>query len=635
MLAERACCEGAKRRCLALEPYLNESLCRNALRETGDAVRLLEAEGLAPVAVMEGLSEAVRQAELEELLTPAQLSSIAMFSSTCRRMASYLRKGESLRIELSLNGRAFLPLEDVELEIDDAIRGDTVADSASNALRDIRRKIDVAGDQMRLKLSNMLRAHPDWYADAFVAVRQGRQTLPVKIGHRLDVKGSVIDRSQTGGTLFIEPAAVREAQDALDLLRLEEENEVRRVLYALSALASDAAPAIRANMRLMETLDFAFAKGKLSIDMRACEPMLTLDRAVVIRDGVHPLLDAQKAVPLNFRLGAGEGAASSARGLIVTGPNTGGKTVSLKTVGLFCLMAQSGLHVPAGEGTTLPMCNLVLCDIGDGQSISENLSTFSAHMTRVLRVLKSATRESLVLLDELGSGTDPAEGMGLAVAILDELVARECLFAVTTHYPEIKEYARRVPGVVNARMAFDPATLSPLYRLEIGEAGESCALYIAKRLGFPDELIERARKAAYGAKKQNVPGEMFEGRSVPAPAIGPQGGAPRVTDFEKPKQAPERARKFGRGDSVRVYPENVAGIVAEETDDRGEILVQLRGKKKRVSHKRLKLIAKAEQMYPPEYDFSIVFDTVANRKAIHDMGRKHDPNAVAVYAPEE
>lgn len=628
MLADETTSAAAKVRCLALEPCINSTLCAEALRETGDARKMIEAEGLAPLAMMEGLEEAVRMAEMEGLLMPEQLSAIAMFASTCRRMTNYLKKCELLRIELSLNGRAFLPLEDLELEIDEAIRGDTVADSASNSLRDVRRKISLTGDQIRIKLANLLRSHAEWFSDGYVAVRQGRQTLPVKTTCRMHVPGTVIDRSSSGGTLFIEPTSVSNMQNELDQLLIQEDNEVRRVLYALSAMAADAAEAIRANMRLMERLDFAFAKARLSIAMHAREAQMTLERKIVIVNGRHPLLNPTKVVPLNYQAGikTTEVCDETVRGVIVTGPNTGGKTVALKTIGLMCMMAQSGLHVPCDEGTILPMVNMTLCDIGDGQSISENLSTFSAHMTRVLEILRTATAESMVLLDELGSGTDPAEGMGLAAAILDELTARGCLFTVTTHYPEIKEYARRTPGVTNARMAFDPQTLSPLYRMEIGEAGESCAIHIARRLGFPEALLERAMEAAYAKER---PKSVIEAKERPK-SVMKNDAAPKLTSYSAPKLPPQGAQKFALGDSVRVYPEGKVGIIAGKPDEKGGISVQMHGKKRMVSYKRLKLIAKAEDLYPEDYDFSIVFDTVANRKAAHTISRKHEPTAVVI-----
>jgi len=545
------------------------------------------------------------------MLTADELERVAMFAAGCRRAQSYLKKCEDGRWELSLNGRAFIELDDIELEIEGAIRAGEVLDSASTALRDARRHIEITENEMRQKLSHMLRAHAEWFTDGYVAVRGGCQTLPVKAAFARQVAGRVIDRSQTGGTVFIEPQAVAKLREDIELARLTEENEVRRVLYALSAMVADAAGVIDENIRLTERLDFAFAKGRLALDMRAVSPELTESGDTEIIRGAHPLLARETAVPLMFRAG------ETSRGVIVTGPNTGGKTVALKTVGLFTLMAQSGLEIPAESGTKIRARADVLCDIGDGQNISENLSTFSAHMTRVLDILNTASRDSLVLIDELGSGTDPVEGMGLAVAVLEALISRGCVFIVTTHYPKIKTFAASAPNVINARMKFDPATLRPLYEMEMGVSGESCAILIAKRLGFPENLLARAAQASSGDVE-------YSGVDMRAENHGAR--VEKLIDPTKPVSA--HAAKFGRGDSVRVFPEGKIGIVVSAADEKGNILVQMQNGKKTVSHKRLKLVVPASELYPDDYDFSIVFDSVANRKARHTIERKYDPNAV-------
>jgi dsDNA-specific endonuclease/ATPase MutS2 len=295
-------------------------------------------------------------------------------------------------------------------------------------------------------------------------------------------------------------------------------------------------------------------------------------------------------------------------------------------------MGQSGLHIPAENGTRLCMHNAVLCDIGDGQSITQNLSTFSAHMSNILAILENTTRESLVLLDELGSGTDPMEGMGMAVAILDALKEKGCMFVATTHYPEVKEYAYATPGLKNARMAFDRETLSPLYRLEMGEAGESCALYIVKRLGFPDAMIERARQAAYSTKAEEMKAPVPKSKAMDL--SGPAAVMPHIQKIEEPKPVSAHAAKFQLGDSVLVYPGREIGLVYAPADDMGLIGVQIKGIKQRVPHKRLKLHVAAESMYPENYDFSIVFDSVENRKARHQMGKRNRPDLVIQYEKE-
>jgi DNA mismatch repair protein MutS2 len=348
--------------------------------------------------------------------------------------------------------------------------------------------------------------------------------------------------------------------------------------------------------------------------MEASEPEISTDRCIRISKGRHPLLDPKECVPLDFEIGG------EVQGIVITGPNTGGKTVAIKTVGLLCLMACSGLHIPC-DYAKICMNNQVLCDIGDGQNISENLSTFSAHLTNIIRILKSAGPESLVLLDELGSGTDPAEGMGIAVSILEQLKECGCLFLVTTHYPEVKEYAKDRPGIQNARMAFDRESLRPLYRLEIGRAGESCALYIAKRLGLPDDMLRRAAQAAYGEAYE----ESIRDLALEADGKGKikREHVQGIERIPEKKKVSDRAASFVRGDSVMVYPEKKIGIVVEPADDQGRILVQIRKEKQLCSHKRLRLHVPASRLYPPDYDFSIVFDSVENRKKRHQMERKY------------
>ena len=439
-------------------------------------------------------------------------------------------------------------------------------------------------DQIRLKLENMLRSSRSIFSESFVSNRNGHYTLPVKKEHKNKVPGTVIDASSTGATVFIEPSAIS---------------------------------------RLREELDFIFAKGKLSVSMKASRPKLNTERRIRLVNGRHPLLPIQNSVPLNIEFGG------SIKGVIITGPNTGGKTVAMKTVGLLSVMAQCGLHVPCEEAD-LAMNAGFFCDIGDGQSISENLSTFSAHMKNVIRILEQTEEESLVLLDELGSGTDPAEGMGLAVAVLEELRGRGCLFMVTTHYPEVKEYGERTEGVINARMAFDRESLRPLYRLELGESGESCAFYIAKRLGMPQRILNRAEKAAYGTvagKTSKRPPEKTDPKpqqKTAASRIRPKRTEPDTGEKRRQRQT-QIGKKFALGDSVMVYPQKKLGIVFAPANDKGEVGVQIQKRKIFVSHRRLRLHVSAEKMYPPDYDFSILFDTVENRKARHAMERKHVP----------
>ncbi len=627
MLCCFACTSGAKERLRNLNPALNEKECRARMKQTSEARALIDVLGSPPTSSMESLDKVLPLIKAGAMLGPEQFLGISQFLATLRRMKAYLKRGEYLQSELAFYGRALCELQELEGEIERCIRGDTVDSNASPALRDVRRKLEQSAAQVKNKLLSLLQSNRAFFSDSFVATRGGRLTLPVKREHRAQVPGTVVDMSATGSTVFIEPASVTKLQEEVSDLKIQEENEVRRILYALTALAESHLNSLEMNRDMFETLDFAFAKGTLSAQMDALAPELTTGRFMRIENGRHPLIDKGKCVPLTISLGG------DISGIVITGPNTGGKTVALKTVGLLSLMAQSGLHVPAEKGTMLCMFASVLCDIGDGQSISQNLSTFSAHMTNILAILQETGRESLVLLDELGSGTDPMEGMGMAIAILDVLREKKCLFVATTHYPEVKEYAYRAPGLTNARMAFDRETLTPLYRLEMGEAGESCALYIVKRLGFPETMIQRAREAAYFRQEAQQPVSILPPKNN---ILSSQGTAPakRIEKDQPPKPVSAHAAQFQLGDSVLVYPGREIGLVYDPADEKGLVGVQIKGVKRRVPHKRLKRHVAAENMYPDDYDFSIVFDSVQNRKARHKMDKRHRPDLQIQYEKE-
>nr|MCR4647981.1 DNA mismatch repair protein MutS [Lachnospiraceae bacterium] len=306
----------------------------------------------------------------------------------------------------------------------------------------------------------------------------------------------------------------------------------------------------------------------------------------------------------------------------ITGPNTGGKTVSIKTVMINSYMAQCGLHVACKEADICMNSNF-LCDIGDGQNMSENLSTFSAHIKNVLDILRQINKDSFVIMDELGSGTDPAEGMGIAVAILEKLRESNANFLVTTHYPEIKEYAKRTEHIVNARMTFDRETLLPTYKMVIGEAGESCAFYIADRLGMPEDMLNTAVEAAYG--KGAINNYSFRSKEKLT-----KENKTKITKLKNPSKETRLYDKFKIGDSVMVYPDKKIGIVCGEVNDKGVLRVQIADKKIYINHKRVKLHVKAEELYPEDYDFSIIFDSVENRKIRHDMSRKYTEETITV-----
>lgn len=611
-LGELAVSERAAWRLRRLYPLQNPDELRRHTEETTSARILLDLLGNPPLTAMSRINKIVASSEKGDMLTSEDLESVRSFLISCREMKHYLMRGEQTDgAKVAMYGGSICECEYLRSEIDLSVRNGQIHDNASIELKKINRKIENISSQIKTRLETMLRKDRDKYSENFIAMRGGRLTLPVKKEYKNSVKGSVVETSGTGATVFIEPECTVKMRQELDLLEIDRDNEIRRILYTLTAMVSDCADLLKLNIEAMETLDFIFAKGKLSKDMGAVAAQMTTERRTTVKNGRHPFIDRDKAVPLNFEINGG------IRGVVITGPNTGGKTVALKTIGLFSVMAQCGLHIPTDSGTQLAMSDRVLCDIGDGQSISENLSTFSAHISRINEILECVTPYSLVLLDELGSGTDPAEGMGIAIAVLEELRNRGCNFVATTHYPEVKSYAAVSEGLINARMAFDRQSLSPLYRLEIGEAGESCALYIAERLGFPKHLLDIAVSQAYGTNviQHEVSPVKYEKVEQNSNAV-PEFAAKKV-------KRSSAADKFQMGDSVMVYPQKKIGIVYKPADSQGMVTVQFEGKKIKIKHKRLKIKAKASDLYPPDYDFSIIFDSVQNRKTRHSMERKH------------
>ena len=451
---------------------LSETELAARLRETTESRQMLEKCGTPPLVSLDGIEELLAAGEKGQCLMPPDLEKIATALVAVNRLKDYLARGKSHEIPLAYYEENLDPLEELREQLRYQIWNEQVSDNASKLLKNLRGDILRAQDKMREKAEAVMRANKECMSDHFSTMRNGHVCIPVKKEYKFKINGILIDKSSTGSTLFIEPAAAGKYYEELQELRIDEENEVRRILYELTAQVAENRAVMETNIRMMEKLDFIFSKGKLSEQYDGREPKIIAERRICLRNARHPLMDKKVCVPLQFSIGEG------VNGVVITGPNTGGKTVAIKTVALSCLMAQCGLHV-ACEEAQVCMNRNILCDIGDGQNLSENLSTFSAHIVNVLNILKRVTAESLVVMDELGSGTDPAEGMGIAVAILEELKKSGALFLVTTHYPEVKTYAEREAGIVNARMTFDRENLKPLYQMVIGEAGESCAFYIA------------------------------------------------------------------------------------------------------------------------------------------------------------
>ena len=491
LLAEQAVSGAAKKLASRLEPSDNVYDIKHMQQETAEAVSVIVQKGTIPIGGINDIVHFVKLAEKGGTLSPKELLEIKQNLYTARNIVSHLKSDVEPGRIISDYAAGITVCRKEEEEIDRCILSeDQIADGASAELRSIRRAIIRKNEELRAKMNHIIqsRDNKDILQDSIITIRQGRYVIPVKQEHRARVSGIVHDQSSTGATLFIEPQAIVNLNNEMRELQLKEEAEVARILQMLSGMVAMQAPGITANQEILVKLDFAFAKARLALQMKAIEPVLNDDGYIIIKEGRHPLIDRKKVVPMSVSLGKDYDT------LVITGPNTGGKTVTLKTVGLMVLMTQAGLHIPAEIGTRMTVFKEVFADIGDEQSIEQSLSTFSSHMKNIVDIVSKAGLECLVLLDELGAGTDPTEGAALAISVLDYLLGRGAKTMATTHYTELKKYALTTRNVENGCMEFDVNTLSPTYKLTIGMAGKSNAFEISEKLGLPSELIEEAKK---------------------------------------------------------------------------------------------------------------------------------------------
>lgn len=489
-LTEYAASEPGKRLCRELEPSSDFEEIVQAQAETADAVARVRQKGSVSFAGISDIGGSLKRLEIGSSLSIHELLAVSSLLTCAARTKNYGRRQESELPDDSLDEmfRSLEPLTNVNNEITRCIISEEeVADDASPGLRHVRRQMKITGDRVHTQLNAILNSSRTMLQDPVITMRDGRYCLPVKAEYKSSFQGMVHDQSATGSTLFIEPMAIIKLNNELRELEIREQKEIEMVLAALSMELVPYVETILINLKLLTKLDFIFARAALARHYNCSMPKFNKNGYIHIKDGRHPLLDPKKVVPINVYLGKDFDL------LIVTGPNTGGKTVSLKTVGLFTLMGQSGLQIPAFDGSELAVFDEVFADIGDEQSIEQSLSTFSAHMTNIVRILEKADSHSLCLFDELGAGTDPTEGAALAIAVLSFLHNMKCRTMATTHYSELKVYALTTPGVENACCEFDVETLRPTYRLLIGIPGKSNAFAISQKLGLPDFIIQDAK----------------------------------------------------------------------------------------------------------------------------------------------
>ncbi len=492
LLVEKASSAPGKELCQKLTPMTSLAALEEAQQQTADAFTRLVKGGRIHFSGNKDISFSIKSLEIGSALSAAELMKISASLACATRAKTFARSDHDEEIVDSLQTyfANLEPLTPLQNELNRCIISEEeIADDASSALKHIRRSIQLTNEKIHSQLTNMVNgSYRTYLQDAVITMRNNRYCIPVKSEHKGNVPGMIHDQSSTGSTLFIEPAVIVNLNNQLKELALKEKDEIERILAELSALAGEHTDELSNNFRLLTKLDFIFAKAGLALDMNASRPLFNNNRYINIRKGRHPLLDKKKVVPIDIHLG------KEFDLLVVTGPNTGGKTVSLKTVGLFTLMGQSGLHIPALDRSELGVFTEVYADIGDEQSIEQNLSTFSAHMTNTISILKHADENALCIFDELGAGTDPTEGAALAIAILKHLHDKGIRTMATTHYSELKVFALTTSYVENACCEFDVETLRPTYRLLIGIPGKSNAFAISSKLGLSDEIIASAKE---------------------------------------------------------------------------------------------------------------------------------------------
>ncbi|MDB2103755.1 endonuclease MutS2 [Clostridium paraputrificum] len=489
-LRKYAVTSGGKELVDKLAPYSSAYEVREALEESREALELLIKKGNPPFEGLHDVREGIERAKKGGCLNPAQLLYIGNMLRCTSRIQEYLTRKEEEESFLKLEDLAYIltPIKNLENEIENAIVSEEeISDRASSTLHNIRRSLKEKNSSVREKINSIVRSNAKYLQDAIYTMRGDRYVLPVKAEYKGAVPGLVHDQSSTGATLFIEPMSLVNLNNEIKELKLKEQAEIERILWALSKKVKDNSDVCSSNMKILLQIDFIFAKGKYASSIDGMMPKVNEDGSFNLVGAKHPLIDRDKVVPSDIYLGKNFSV------LMVTGPNTGGKTVTIKTVGLLHLMGMSGLLIPTRDDSSISFYREVFADIGDEQSIEQSLSTFSSHLTNIVGIMREADRDSLVLFDELGAGTDPTEGAALATAIIETLKERGTKIIGTTHYSELKGYALKTPGVENASVEFDVETLRPTYRLLIGVPGKSNAFEISKRLGLDDFVIEKAK----------------------------------------------------------------------------------------------------------------------------------------------
>lgn len=581
-----------------LQPSSNLKIVNKRLDETSEGRRLLEASYHIPLSGVFDITPHIEKIEKGASLDPEDLTMVSDFLRGCRKVKLFVKDKEGYAPTLCSYADNITDLSYIEDEINKCIRGSVVDSNASKELKKIRKLIDDCEEKIREKLDRFLKnsENKQYIQEFFISKRNGRYTVPIKSAYKKYVQGTVIEASSKGSTVFMEPDTISRYTSELATLKIEESIEEYKILGMLTEMLNERIRDLKINIEVIAEYDMIWAKAKYSNDISGIKPKLNNYGYIKIVDGKYPLI--KNGVPLNFEVG------EDYRTLIITGPNAGGKTVVLKTVGILTLAVQSGFHIAAKEGTEISVFDKIFVDIGDNQSIENALSTFSSHVKNLAEIIKQSTKSTLLLFDEIGSGTEPNEGAALAIAILEELYHKGCITIATTHYGEIKNFSESHPDFENAAMEFKKDTLEPLYKLHIGRSGDSNALYISKKMGISDSIINKARKYIE-IKDYNY--ELIKDS--------------KVIKKKEEVEVLESKYNYCVGDRVILLDNNESAIVYKEINETNNLEVLYKNKFIEVNYKRVKLDVKASELYPEGYDLNQLFTTYKERKLDHDIKR--------------
>jgi dsDNA-specific endonuclease/ATPase MutS2 len=582
-----------------LQPSSNIKVVRNRLNETSEARKLLDAEKHLPLTGISNITSHIEKIEKGMILTPAELLAISDFLRGCRNLKKFMADKEFFAPVLYAYALSITEFRDIEEDILFAIRGNRVDSGASKELKRIRNQIAKTEEKIEERLNKFLKsgANKEYIQESYISKKDDRFTIPIKASFKNHVSGTIIETSSKGSTVFIEPEVVSKLNMELVSLISEESVEEYQILATLTGAIHESLHEIGINIECIGQYDMIFAKAKYSKSTDAIEPKINNYGYIKLSNSKHPLLESS-IVPLDFEIG------EDYRSLVITGPNAGGKTVVLKTIGILTLAVMSGFHIMAKQGTEIAIFDHVFVDIGDNQSIENALSTFSSHMKNISEIMSSATNNTLLLFDEIGSGTEPNEGAALAIAILEEFYHMGCITIATTHYGEIKRYSEMHDDFMNAAMLFNSVELKPMYKLLIGQSGESNALWISSRMNIRENVLKRAQLYI---ENKNYNLEIVKENKIKKP----------VHEVDQPLETSH----YEIGDRVRLISMDDYAIVYEPRDKFNNIKVFYKGEVLEVNIKRIQLDIKATQLYPEGYDINTIFTSFQDRKLQHDLER--------------